>query len=106
MANICCLIYYTIATIQSLPTIFRIIKHRQSTDISLISTYLGFIAGTAWTIYIFLTEQTTLVYIGTVWDMLICIVYTITVILYHDDNPFRKHRNKERNHNESSDKET
>lgn len=90
MATICCLIYYTIATIQSLPTIARIIKHKQSTDISLISTFLGFISGASWTTYIFLSEQTTLVYIGSAWDMLVCLVYTIVVVMYHKDNPFKK----------------
>ena len=92
IADICCFIYYTIATIQSLPTIFRIIKHKQSTDISLISTCLSFIAGISWTTYIFLSQQTTLVYIGSAWDMLVCVVYTIVVIKYHADNPFRKHK--------------
>lgn len=90
IANICCFIYYTISTVQTIPTIVRIIRYKESTDISLISTYLGIISCTAWTTYIFLTPQTTLVYIGSAWDCVVVAVYSIVVIKYHKDNPFKK----------------
>ena len=83
IANICCLIYYVIATISTLPHIVRIVKRKSSTDISLTGTILSTISGTCWTIYIFLTQQTILVYIGTIWDFIVMVIYIVVVFKYH-----------------------
>ena len=87
IANICCTVYYTVATIESIPAIVRIIRTKSSTDISLVYVLLSFIALTSWSAYIFLTEQTILVYIGTLWDILVSVVYYVVVLLYHKDSP-------------------
>ena len=83
IADICCLLYYLIATIETIPTIIRIIKRKSSSDFSIMSTVMSLIGGTAWTIYIFLTEQSTLVYIGTIWDCVILLIYVFVVFRYH-----------------------
>lgn len=83
VGTICCLIYYSIATLESVPSIIRIIKRKSSADFSIISTVLAMISGTAWTTYIFLSEQTIIVYIGSIWDMIVLLLYTIVVFKYH-----------------------
>lgn len=83
IGTICCLIYYSIATIEAVPSIIRIIKRKSSADFSIISTVLALISGTAWTTYIFLSEQTIIVYIGSIWDMIVLLLYTIVVFKYH-----------------------
>lgn len=83
IANICCFIYYTVASIQTIPTIIRVIKYKESDDISLIHIWLSLISAHAWLTYILLSQQTMLVYIGTIWDHIVCLVYSIVVIKYH-----------------------
>lgn len=90
MADVCCFICYTLSSVQSLPAIVRIIKQKRSTDISLTSVCLCYIASLAWTAYIFLTSQSTLVYVGTVWDIIVVTVYSVVVFVYHENNPFKK----------------
>ena len=90
LADICCFIYYAIATIQTIPTIYRILKYKSSTDISLVSTVLSAISCLAWDIYIFVSLQTPLVYLGTIWDTIVLIVYIIVVFLYHNDSPWKR----------------
>lgn len=86
LANICVTIYYILATIGTLPFIFRILRRKSSSDVSLVSTFMTYIGSVCWTIYIFVTEQSLLVYIGTIWDMLVYTVYTIVVLRYHKEN--------------------
>ena len=83
IANICCIVYYVIATVGALPTIARIIKRKSSTDISKVSVCMDALSTTCWTIYIFLTHQTLLVYVGTVWDFIVVAVYITVVLKYH-----------------------
>ena len=83
IANVCCIVYYVISTVGTLPTIVRIIKRKSSTDISKVSTYMCALSTACWTIYIFLTHQTLLVYVGTVWDFIVVAVYITVVLKYH-----------------------
>lgn len=90
LADICCIIYYVIATVQTIPMIARILRTKSSSDYSLVGILLSFISTTAWTTYIYLSEHTLLVYLGTAWDALVALVYYVAVIRYHENNPFRK----------------
>lgn len=42
------------------------------------------IATVSWSIYIYTSEQTVLVYIGTTTDFIMALVYTVIMIKYHD----------------------
>lgn len=81
--EVLCLVYYITSAIESVPSIVRVIMRRSSSDYSLASTYLSFIGTISWSAYIYLTEQTELVYIGTAFDMILSLVYTYVITKYH-----------------------
>lgn len=83
IANICCMIYYVLSGIEIFPSIVRIIKRKSATDYSLLGTVFTFVGTICWSLYIFLTEQTIFVCIGTITDLFTVILYTIVVFLYH-----------------------
>lgn len=83
--SICCLIYYALSAIQMIPSIYRILKRKSSIDYSVIATWISMVALICWSIYIYLSEQTILVYVGTTIDLVMLIVYTISVLYYHND---------------------
>lgn len=81
---LCCLIYYVTSAIMEIPSIVRVLRRKSSTDYSLAGIWLNMIATVSWSIYIYTSEQTVLVYIGTTTDFITALVYTVTMIKYHD----------------------
>lgn len=82
--SMCCLIYYVTSAIMEVPSIIRVLRRKSSTDYSLAGIWLNMIATVSWSIYIYTSEQTVLVYIGTTTDFIMALVYIITMIKYHD----------------------
>lgn len=82
--SLCCLIYYVTSAIMEIPSIVRVLRRKSSTDYSLAGIWLNMIATVSWSIYIYTSEQTVLVYIGTTTDFIMALVYTVIMIKYHD----------------------
>lgn len=80
--EIFCIIYYICSYISGIPAIVKLIKTKKSNDYSIIEAALTIIGTTAWTIYIFSTEQSILVYIGTIIDEIMILVWNGLVIKY------------------------
>lgn len=88
--EIFCIIYYICSYISGIPAIIKLLKTKKSNDYSIIEVTITIIGTTAWTIYIFSTEQSILVYIGTIIDELMILVWNGLVIKYY------KFKNNER----------
>lgn len=80
--EIFCIIYYICSYISGVPAIIKLIKTKKSNDYSIIEAALTIIGTTAWTIYIFSTEQSILVYIGTIIDEIMILIWNGLVIKY------------------------
>lgn len=80
--EIFCIIYYICSYISGIPAIVKLIKTKKSNDYSIIETVLTITGTTAWTIYIFSTEQSILVYIGTIIDEIMILIWNGLVIKY------------------------
>lgn len=80
--EIFCIIYYICSYISGIPAIIKLIKTKKSNDYSIIEATLTIIGTTAWTIYIFSTEQSMLVYIGTIIDEIMILIWNGLVIKY------------------------
>lgn len=83
--DLCCLIYYVSSGIQEIPSIARVIKRKSSIDYSLPGVFLNLIAAVAWSIYIYSSEQTIIVKIGTFTDLMTVFVYTFVMLKYHKE---------------------
>lgn len=83
MINLLALLYYITSSIEIIPSICRICKRKSSNDYSVLSTWIMYIGTVAWTVYIFLTKQDAVVYIGTVIDMVMCTIYLFVILKYH-----------------------
>lgn len=81
--SLCCLVYYVSSGIMEMPSIVRVIRRKSSTDYSLAGVWLNMMATVSWSIYIYTSSQTPLVYIGTGTDFLTAMVYTIVMVRYH-----------------------
>ena len=91
--TIFCTIYYILAYIESVPQIVKLIKTKSSHDYSLGMITLQFIAMSSWTLYIFTSKQSIVVYIGTIIDMLRIIFVDYLIIKYYKSS--KKHALKE-----------
>lgn len=69
--TIFCTIYYVLSYIETLPQIIKLIKTKSSNDYSLGMIFLQLIALISWSIYIFTSQQSIIVYIGTVIDLVL-----------------------------------
>jgi len=84
--TIFCIIYYTLSYIQTVPQAVKLIKTKSSNDYSLGMLTLQFISVTSWSIYIFTSKQTNLVYIGTIIDLLLIVVVDLLILRYYRFN--------------------
>lgn len=78
-----CTIYYVLSYIQVIPQIIKLIKTKSSNDYSLGMILIQFISVTSWTIYIFTSVQNTLVYIGSIIDLLLIILVDLLILKYY-----------------------
>ena len=66
-----CTIYYICSYIQTIPQVVKLIKTKSSNDYSLWQVMLGMFGLICWSVYIFTSNQSTIVYIGTIIDLVL-----------------------------------
>ena len=78
-----CTIYYALSYIQTVPQIYKLVKTKSSNDYSLCMITLQFISVTSWSIYIFTSKQSIVVYIGTIIDLLLLLFVDFLIVKYY-----------------------
>ena len=78
-----CTIYYILSYIYTIPQIIKLIKTKSSNDYSLGTVSLQLIALISWSLYIFTSEQSIVVYIGTVIDLLLLLFVDFLILKYY-----------------------
>ena len=78
------IIYCIIAYLEYFPRICKLIKTKSSNDYSLGSVNLSLIGMICWVIYIFMTDQELILYIGAIIDIALNILFVILVYRYYD----------------------
>ena len=81
--TIFCTIYYVLSYIEMLPQIIKLIKTKSSNDYSLGMIFLQLIALISWSIYIFTSQQSIIVYIGTVIDLVLLFLIDFLILKYY-----------------------
>lgn len=79
-----CTIYYICSYIQTVPQVIKLIKTKSSNDYSLWQVFLGMVGLICWSIYIFTSSQTSIVYIGTVIDLVLEFLVVGLILLFFD----------------------
>ena len=79
-----CTIYYVISYIQTIPQAIKLIKTKSSNDYSLGTITLQLIALICWSLYIFTSKQSVIVYIGTIIDLLLLLFVDYLIIRYYE----------------------
>ena len=64
-----CTTYYVLSYIETIPQIVKLLKTKSSNDYSLGMISLQLIALISWSLYIFTSKQSIVVYIGTIIDL-------------------------------------
>ena len=81
-----CSIYYILSYIETLPQIIKLIRTKSSNDYSLGMILLQLIALICWSLYIFTSKQSIVVYIGTIIDLLLLLFVDFLIIKYFKFN--------------------
>lgn len=84
--TIFCTIYYVLSYIETVPQIIKLIKTKSSSDYSLGMISLQLIALISWSIYIFTSMQSIIVYIGTIIDLLLLLLIDFLILKYYKFN--------------------
>lgn len=79
-----CTIYYILSYIETIPQIIKLLKTKSSNDYSLGMILLQFIALISWSIYIFTSIQSIIVYIGTIVDLLLLMFVDFLILKYYE----------------------
>ena len=66
-----CTVYYICSYIQTIPQVIKLIKTKSSNDYSLWQVLLGMVGIVCWSIYVFTSNQSVIVYIGTIVDLIL-----------------------------------
>lgn len=78
-----CTIYYILSYIETIPQIIKLLKTKSSNDYSLGMILLQFIALISWSLYIFTSIQSIIVYIGTIIDLLLLMFADFLILKYY-----------------------
>ena len=78
-----CTIYYVLSYIYTIPQILKLIKTKSSNDYSLGMITLQLIALISWSLYIFTSIQSIVVYIGTIIDLLLLLFVDFLILKYY-----------------------
>lgn len=81
-----CTIYYICSYIQTIPQIIKLIKTKSSNDYSIGMITLQLIALICWSLYIFTSKQSLVVYIGTVIDLILLLIVDFLILKYYKFN--------------------
>ena len=84
-----CTIYYVLSYIQTIPQIIKLLKTKSSNDYSLGMITIQLIALISWSLYIFTSNQSIIVYIGTVIDLVLLFIVDFLIIRYYNFNKKR-----------------
>jgi len=84
--SIFCTIYYILSYIQTVPQVAKLIKTKSSNDYSLIKIIIQLVALISWSIYIFTSKQSLIVYIGTIIDLLLLLLVDFLILKYYKFN--------------------
>ena len=85
-----CTIYYILSYIETVPQIVKLLKTKSSNDYSLGMISLQLIALISWSLYIFTSKQSIVVYIGTIIDLVLLLFIDFLIIKY---NKYKKEDN-------------
>ena len=85
-----CTIYYVLSYIETIPQIVKLLKTKSSNDYSLGMISLQLIALISWTLYIFTSKQSIVVYIGTIIDLVLLLFVDFLIIKYYKFNKKKK----------------
>lgn len=78
-----CTIYYIFSYVETVPQIIKLIKTKSSNDYSLGMLLLQLIALISWSIYIFTSKQSIIVYIGTIIDLVLLFLIDGLILKYY-----------------------
>lgn len=78
-----CTIYYILSYIETVPQIIKLLKTKSSNDYSLGMIFLQLIALISWSIYIFTSIQSIIVYIGTIIDLILLMFVDFLILKYY-----------------------
>lgn len=78
-----CTIYYILSYIETIPQIIKLLKTKSSNDYSLGMILLQFIVLISWSLYIFTSIQSIIVYIGTIIDLLLLMFVDFLILKYY-----------------------
>ena len=81
--EIFCTIYYVLNYVKTIPQIWKLIKTHSSSDYSLSMLWLQLISMVSWSLYIFTSRQSVIVYIGTVIDLVLLIITDVLILMYY-----------------------
>ena len=81
-----CTIYYILSYIQTIPQIIKLLKTKSSNDYSLGMLTIQLIAVICWSLYIFTSKQSVVVYIGTIIDLVLLIFVDFLIVKYYKFN--------------------
>lgn len=84
--TIFCTIYYILSYIETVPQIVKLIKTKSSNDYSLGMITLQLIALISWSLYIFTSQQSIIVYIGTIIDLFLLLLIDFLILKYYKFN--------------------
>lgn len=79
-----CTIYYVFSYTQTIPQLIKLLRTKSSNDYSLGMVLLQLIALISWSLYIFTSVQNTIVYIGTIIDLILLLLVDFLIIKYFD----------------------
>ena len=78
-----CTIYYILSYIQTVPQIIKLLKTKKSNDYSLGMITIQLIAVISWSLYIFTSKQSIVVYIGTIIDLALLMLVDFLIFKYY-----------------------
>ena len=84
--EIFCRIYYVLSYVEIIPQIIKLIKTKSSNDYSLGMVSLQLIALISWSLYIFTSVQSVIVYIGTIIDLVLLLFVDFLILKYYKFN--------------------
>ena len=79
------LIYCIIVYIEYFPKFIKLFKTKSSNDYSVGSTILSLVGMFCWVVYLFTTEQDLILYVGSVVDISLNVLFAILVIRYQNN---------------------
>ena len=85
-----CAIYYILSYIETVPQIAKLIKTKSSNDYSLGMITIQLIALICWSIYVFTSIQSVIVYIGTIVDLILLLLVDFLILKYYKFNKTSK----------------